>query len=267
MRARLLGAASLLAALLGGGEALAQWGPWPQPQPAPQPQQPWQPPQGQQPWQPPRPPQQPWQAPPPQQQPWQGPPPQPIGPAADTSRRLEWVYLDARGGFEQLGLRTFSSGNDTFTAGQVGTSASGGSLSAGVGARLLFFTFGLRARLGISSLGKLGRIGGEIGMHLPFGRVEPHFELGAGYAAFLGGPTTASGGDSGLSMRGFTVRASGGVDFYVTPFFSLGGEVGAELVGLTRPAVASAMKTSALASDASALGGAFTLTAGPGLHF
>lgn len=200
---------------------------------------------------------------------------------ADAGRRLEWVWIDVHGGFEQLGLQTFK-GDRTLTGGFVPTSASGGVLAAGVGARLLFLTLLARGRLGLSSVGQLYEIGGEVGFHVPLGSVEPHVQLGAGYAAAAHLHDDVNGAAaSAIGLRGFYVRAGGGVDVFVLPVLSVGLDLSAELLGVRRAALADAEVTKLksalpagrqagadlLRADASGLGGALSATAVLGLHF
>lgn len=162
---------------------------------------------------------------------------------SDAGRRLEWVWIDAHGGFEQIGLTTFK--GDKALTGAAPTSGSSGVVGAGLGARLLFFTFLVRGRIGIGPLGKLYRIGPEVGFHVPLGRVEPHVALGAGYAAF--------GGDL-AGLRGGYGRVNAGVDYFLASVFSLGLDVSGEILG-TRMA------------DASGVGGTVAITGVAGLHF
>jgi hypothetical protein len=200
---------------------------------------------------------------------------------ADAGRRLEFVWLDVHGGFQQLGLETFK-GDQRLTGGFVPTSASGGVVGLGAGARLLFLTLLARGRIGFSSVGQLYEVGGEVGFHVPLGSVEPHAQLGAGYAAMahlhddVGGAAA-----SAIALRGFYARAGAGVDVFVLPVLSIGLDVSAELLGLGRPALPSAdvtrleaalpasRKASAelLRADASGLGGTLSATAVVGLHF
>ena len=152
----------------------------------------------------------------------------------DAGRRLEWVWVDVHGGFEQVGLTTFA-GSDRLATPAAHTSASGGVLGVGVGARLLFFTVLARGRIGVFPLGQLYSVGLEAGMHVPLGRLEPHFELGGGYAAlahFQPDPSTGSAG-----LQGGYGRAGAGLDYYLVPVLSIGLDVSGELLGLSRGAL------------------------------
>jgi hypothetical protein len=197
----------------------------------------------------------------------------------DAGRRLEWVWIDAQGGFEQLGMQLFS-GGQSFVGGYIPTSSSGGTVSLAAGARLLFLTVVLRGRVGVFDSGQLWRVGPEVGFHVPLGRVEPHVELSASYAA-MDNLHDSIGGAAGsaITLRGFGARAGTGVDFYVAPTVSLGIDASAELLGLFRAALSgdqvAAIQQKAnntgtpalLSQSASAWGGTVAITAVFGLHF
>ncbi len=200
----------------------------------------------------------------------------------DSGRGLEWVWIDVEGGFEQLGLQTFNAGTAAFLAGLVPTSASGGVVGVGVGARLLYFTLLLRGRVGIFDIGELYRLGLEGGFHVPLGRVEPRVALAAGYAQMANLHDVVGGAaGSAIALRGFHARVGAGLDYYVTPVFSIGGDVSGELLGLTRPALSMAQVTNIqksapanlqksadlLLQSSSGWGGTLAATALLGLHF
>ena len=200
----------------------------------------------------------------------------------DAGRRLEWLWLDVQAGFAQLGLQSLK-GDRSLTGGFVPTSSSGGVLSAGLGVRLLFLTLLARGRVGLSSVGQLYELGGEAGFHVPLGHLEPHLQLGAGYATMAHLHDDVSGAAASLiGLRGFYARAGGGLDVFVLPVLSLGVDVSAELLGLHRaalgegevaalkssPGLSAAQQSSAdlLRAEASSLGGVLSATAVLGLH-
>ncbi|HVU06167.1 MAG TPA: hypothetical protein VHE30_30660 [Polyangiaceae bacterium] len=200
-------------------------------------------------------------------------------------RGLSFLYLDAEGGLESLGLETFQA-NDLVDATVVKTTQTGGLLGVGAGVRLIFLTLGPRFRIGVFDAYQVWTLNGELGIKVPLGRFEPHFELGAGYASLgafskddLGGPRA---GD--VSITGYDVRGGGGLDVFVTRGFSIGANVSAEVLGLTRPGVSldelasnngatvdvngnANVKTDNLYSlDGSSLGFGFTCALVLGLH-
>lgn len=230
-------------------------------------------------------------APPP---PMTAPPPSPPGQGGveqqldkakeeDAGRGLSWVWLDVEGGFQHVGLQTFNVDEESFTAGFVDSSASGGMVGGGLGLRLLFLTIGARGRVGFFSAWQLFSIGGELGFHIPLGNVEPHFDLGVGYTGLGSFSGAVSGANDAIDIRGLDARIGGGLDVYVTPVFSLGAKFSWELLFLTRPGLspteiqdiqanpgvddAERARAQALAAEGSGYGSAIGITAVAGLHF
>jgi hypothetical protein len=199
----------------------------------------------------------------------------------DSERGLEFFYFNVEGGFEHVGLTTFNVDEDKLTAGLIATSSSGGVVGAGLGLRLIFLTLGARARAGFFSDWQLFSVGGELGIHIPLGNFDPHFDFGFGYAG-LGSLTSAvSGASDAISIRGFYARAGGGLDYYVTPAISLGLNASWELLGLTRPGLSlteaqriqndpaadpQKTKDTLLQADGTSYGAAIAITGVVGLH-
>ena len=201
----------------------------------------------------------------------------------DSKRGLEWFWINAEGGFSYVDMRTFVVDDKDFTFGFVPTKALGGTVGAGLGVRFLFLTLGARGRLGLFDPWQLFTVGGELGIHLPLGRVEPHFELGGGYAAIGNVSGLVKGSSDAISISGAYGRASLGVDVFVTPLFSVGVLGSADLLALVRPRLndtqiqaiqndpnISALQKSAatgFGTEGSSLGLAGGVTAVLGLHF
>ena len=198
----------------------------------------------------------------------------------DSGRGLEWFYLNVEGGYQYIGLETFKSDGLTY-AQTVSSTAGGPMIGAGAGIRLIFLTFGARARLGMFSQWNVATLDGEVGVHIPLGSVEPYFTFGAGYA-FLGAMDSSNwGGD--VSIRGWNARAGFGLDYYVTPVFSIGANLTGDALFLTRPGVTldtatagstgtdpaqlDAASQEAAKADGSSVGGSVTTSAVLGLHF
>lgn len=205
----------------------------------------------------------------------------------DSKRGLEWLYVDVQGGAQIVGLRTFNL-DENFSADFIKTETQGFVMGAGVGLRLVFLTFGARARVGFFDSWDLFSIGGEMGLRLPFGNLEPHFELGGGYTALGSFESSLKSGavQSALDktdIAGFYVRAGGGVDYYLTPTFSLGALASFEVLGLTRPGLdpskiadikadssltdVQKRKADLLAFEGTSYGAAGTAMAVVGIHF
>ena len=200
----------------------------------------------------------------------------------DSKRGLTWVAIEAQGGFEHRGLQSLSASDPVF-AGQPSltkTTASGGYVGGSLALRLLFFTLGAEGRASLFGAFRAITVGGVVGAHLPFGRVEPSLSLGGGFAS-LGGFKTASGADaSAISMGGAYGRATLGLDVYVVPVLSIGARFGADFAAVSRAAsdastikaleasgAASSAEASALAASGSSVGGAIDAGAALGLHF
>lgn len=169
----------------------------------------------------------------------------------DSGRGLEWFYLGAEGGIFWLGADTLSkSGGPLLTGGK---QASGVGPGGGIflGGRLYTLNVGARARTAWLPDSQFLSVGGEVGLRLPYGNLEPYFWLGGGYAALLGVKER---------VRGFDVVLGGGVAYYLSNHFSLGGLASVELVSLGRPAFEGSPKSSQL-------GLAVVGSAVLGLHF
>jgi hypothetical protein len=199
----------------------------------------------------------------------------------DSGRGLEFVWLNADVGAEYLGLQTFRNKglvDSTF----VGSKDVGGVYGAGLGVRLLVFTFGARFRLGDFSDWQLWTLNAEAGLRIPLGRLEPYVTLSGGYASlgdFSGSGLAQRLSSAGARAKGFDARAGFGVDVYVTNTFSVGGNLTGDVLFLSRSGSAgigaplpsgSTQEQQAqglYASNGSGIGAGATLSAVIGLHF
>ncbi|MBK8253276.1 MAG: hypothetical protein IPK82_11495 [Polyangiaceae bacterium] len=174
----------------------------------------------------------------------------------DSKRGLTWFWLNAEGGFSHVDMRTFQ-GNEDFTFGFVPTQATGGMAGVGLGARLVFITLGARGRVGFFNPWQMFTVGGEIGFHIPLGRIEPHFELGGGYAALGSVQGLVQGATNAISISGGYGRVSGGLDIFLAPWFSVGILASGDFLALIRPGLSldqiSAIKADPSLSDAQRL--------------
>lgn len=203
----------------------------------------------------------------------------------DSGRGLQFVWLNGEGGFEIVGLQTLHA-NHLVDANIVDSRQSGPMFGAGLGARLIFLTLGARFRIGTLSTAQLWTLGAEAGLHIPIGIVEPHFNVGAGYAslgAFNPNDSTLDLKGAGVNIHGWYGRVGFGIDVYVTPVVSVGANMSGDVLFLTRPGVdatklagttppadqtASAQAASELyQADGSSVGAAAALTGVVGLHF
>ena len=182
----------------------------------------------------------------------------------DAGRGLEFVWLGGEVGVMHLGLGAFK--NDAIVDPlAVNTKQTGLVAGAGAGVRLVFLTFGARFRYAPLPDAKLWTLGAEAGIHAPFGALEPYGTLGLGYVS-----VGSLAGNGSVTLRGFDARLGGGLDYYFTNMFSLGANVGVELMLLSREAQSCAAGTPAsvaYCTDGSSVGGAVTASAVAGLHF
>ena len=104
---------------------------------------------------------------------------------------------------------------------------------AGLGVRLLVFTFGARFRFGDFPDWELWTLNVEGGIHIPIGRVEPYVTFGGGYAS-LGAWNKSKIGSDMRRADGLGLRAGVGLDFYPTNTFSVGANFTGDILFLTR---------------------------------
>jgi hypothetical protein len=193
----------------------------------------------------------------------------------DSGRGLEWFYLNAEIGAQHLGLQTFKA-NGIVDSAVVNTTQTGPLFGAGLGLRVVFVTLGGRFRLASFKDYQLWTLGAEVGLRIPLGSVEPYFVVGGGYASL--GSLSGGGTAGNVSVTGYDLRAGGGLDYYVTPVFSVGANLTGDLVGLTRPGVSPATlqpaatpgagsASAVYAASGSSLGMGISATVVLGLHF
>ncbi|MBI4705558.1 MAG: hypothetical protein HY744_31070 [Deltaproteobacteria bacterium] len=231
----------------------------------------------------------------------------------DSERGLTWFWIEAEGGYQYVSLETFeadvpadvpdeciSSPIDPKTgqlkpqcaevsigAGFKESSASGGFVGLGAGLRLVYFTLGPRFRVGFYPEYHLYSIGGELGVRIPIGRIEPYVNLGAGYSAIGNLSDAIYDRVGGVQVSGFDARIGAGLDLYIVPAISVGAAISWEFLVLTRPGVdptkvsqtvedlqsqpsadqAEQARAAALAAEGSGYGSAFSAGARLGIHF
>jgi len=141
----------------------------------------------------------------------------------------EFVFLNTEAGPAYLGLHTLKAGTLVDGA-RVKSKGLGMMYGAGLGVRLLDFTLGARFRSADFPDWQLWTLGAEAGVHIPLGRIEPYFTLGAGYAS-LGGIRSEV---STVGANGLDVRVSAGVDFYLSNRLSVGANLSGDMLFLGR---------------------------------
>ncbi len=189
----------------------------------------------------------------------------------DAGRGLEWIWLNAEIGAQHLGLGTFKA-DQLVDPKLVKTTQTGLLYGAGIGARILVFTIGARFRLGTFKDWQLWTLDAEGGFRIPIGKLEPYFNVAAGYAS-LGSFSTDAPVSSKANVNGFNARLGAGLDYYLSNTFSVGGNLSGDVLFLSRKSVkdaaasASGDEAAVYAQDGSSIGAGATLTAVVGLHF
>ena len=186
----------------------------------------------------------------------------------DSGRGLEFFWVAGEGGVTYVGLQTLHADGlldeTTHDPVQVGPVVGGG-----LGLRLVFLTFGAKFRYGLFSAWDLWTLNAEAGLRIPIGSVEPYVTLGGGYASVVGVRAGPTGGREAVSIGGLDVRAGGGLDWYLSSAFSLGANLSADFLFLSRSALSPSLQSanSVYESDGSGVGAGVTLSAVAGLHF
>jgi hypothetical protein len=157
--------------------------------------------------------------------------------AKDSKRGMEYFYVNAEGGFAYYALGALSS-----DASFVRTNHAGAMVGASAGFRLLFFTLGGRFRYNMQSAFNLWQVNAVAGFHVNAGNWDPYVAIHGGYSAvgnldgsnvagsFLSGSTPAD-----MDVHGFNIGLSGGIDYYLAGFLSLGIDGTFEFLALKRP--------------------------------
>lgn len=151
----------------------------------------------------------------------------------DSGRGLEFVWLNAELGFSTLELNGFSNGGGLLDS----TSSAGGTgllYGGAAGVRFLYFTLGGRFRMVSLADMRVWSVAAEAGLKVPFGNLEPHVSLGLGY--FAVGEYSAPSAVNVHDIDGFDLRLTGGLDYYLGNYFSIGAAVSADMLFLGRPA-------------------------------
>jgi hypothetical protein len=188
---------------------------------------------------------------------------------------LEWVYLDADVGSAFTDLVSLKASNWQLQD----NSASGPAFGLGAGVRLVFLSAGFRVRdLQLSSY-SLWETDLEAALHFRIWRFDLYLGARGGYA-FLGSMsadslrTSTGSSTSDVTVHGWNVGPTLGLDFYISKLVSAGIDTNAEVLFLKRPPLplqpgqTVAPEFQGLYADSgSSVGAGFVGTAHLGLHF
>ena len=207
-------------------------------------------------------------------------------PSSPTSYHGKPFTFDGTIGWESADLTTFRSslGARSFTADVIPAQLSGPSAGLGFGFRLYSLTLGVRG--GVAFLDnpsihdplELYSVDAEVGLKIPFDRIELSLLAGGGYSVIGGLSDLVSGLGAGLNVDGANARLAIGLDFYFSNEFSIGGRATAELLFLGRRGVAlrdipnrvttvDGVENGLLAGSGSTIGTALNFSVGPAFHF
>lgn len=193
--------------------------------------------------------------------------------AEDTGRGLEFVWLNGEVGYQWVGLQAFSNG-DLVDGSAIDDSGGGLVYGGGLGVRLFVVTLGGWFRYSAFDAYNQWSIDAQAGLRIPLGNLEAYGTVGAGYVALGGFTPKADVPDvdfSQLGAKGANVRLAAGADYYLSDTFSVGANVGGELLLLKRAAIdipdTAQGAAQVYADSGSGVGAAFIATAVLGLHF
>ena len=185
---------------------------------------------------------------------------------SDSGRGLEFVYFNVAGGGQFAALDALGASGSLLPPGSE-TSVFGPYFALSGGVRLLFLTVGPSFRFASFNEWDLWTLNLDLGWHVPLGNLEPYAMLGGGFAklAYHGDRFGLTGAPN-VATLGFDLRLGGGVDYYLSNVFSVGGMLEADLMRLSRGNVVDAAG-STIAGEASSVGLVVTAGAVVGLHF
>jgi hypothetical protein len=188
---------------------------------------------------------------------------------------LEWVYLNADMGVAYTDLVSLKASNWALQD----NSAAGPAFGIGAGVRLLFLSLGVRARdLQLSSF-NMWETDLEAALHFKIWRVDIALGARGGYA-FLGSfsadslRTSTGSAASDVTVHGWNIGPTLGVDVYLSKLVSVGVDGNAEFLFLERPPIPLQSGQSVpkgfeglYADSGSSVGAGFVGMAHLGIHF
>jgi hypothetical protein len=188
---------------------------------------------------------------------------------------LEWVYLNADIGSAYTDLVSLKASNWQLQD----NSASGPAFGVGAGVRLVVLSAGLRVRNLLLSSFSLWETDLEAALHFRVWRFDLYLGARGGYA-FVGSlradalRTSMGSSASDVTVHGWNVGPTAGLDYYVSKLVSLGVDANAEVLFLKRPPIllppgqtVAPEWESLYADSGSSVGAGFVGVAHVGIHF
>lgn len=159
----------------------------------------------------------------------------------DSGRNLELVWIDGQVNGSYINMSQFSSKSFAIDK----TSSAGPAFSVGAGIRLLLLVIGARLRYNALSSFNMWQANAEIGVKIPIRSFDFLLNLHGGYSwvgalsdANKATDTSTPTANDAVTIRGFNAGLETGLDYYITPLFSVGLGGLADFLYLNRPAVA-----------------------------
>lgn len=158
----------------------------------------------------------------------------------DSGRNFELVWIDGQVNGSYINMSSFSSKSFAIEK----TSSAGPAFSVGAGIRLLLLVLGARIRYNALSSFNLWQANAEVGVKVPIRAIDFLLNVHGGYAwvgslgdANRATDTSTPTSNDAVSIRGFNAGLETGLDYYVTPLFSVGLGAMADFLYLNRPAI------------------------------
>ena len=158
----------------------------------------------------------------------------------DSGRNLELVWVDGQVNGSYINMSQFSSKSFAIDK----TSSAGPAFSVGAGIRLLVLVLGARLRYNALSAFNMWQANAEVGLKIPIRSFDFLLNVHGGYSwvgslgdANKATDTSTPTSNDAVSIRGFNAGLETGLDYYITPLFSVGLGALADFLYLNRPAI------------------------------
>jgi hypothetical protein len=179
----------------------------------------------------------------------------------DTGVGLHFVYLQP-----EIGIGTAMLGGVLPDSAKDFRSGTGAVLGVGAGLEFIAFQLGARLRYMPTSNFNLWTVGGEFAYQPGSGRFWPRIGLGVGWASATGfGQNMCSTYCGSIDVKGLDVALRGGVQYYLTPHWEIGGDFSLDALFLKRAGITVA--DTSYEKDASSTGVAAALFGHVGYHY
>jgi hypothetical protein len=179
----------------------------------------------------------------------------------DTGVGLHFVYLQP-----EVGVGFASIGSVLPETAKDFRSGAGAVLGVGAGFEFIAFQLGARLRYMPTSSFNLWTVGGEFAYQPGSGRFWPRIGLGVGWATATGfGQTMCSTFCGSIDVKGVDVSLRGGVQYFLTPHWEIGGDLSLDALFLKRAGITVVDTT--YEKDATSTGVAAALVGHVGYHY